>query len=75
MSDFVAYSRAKGVYGGLNLEGSVVAVADDWNRAYYGRDATPVDIVIKATAHNPAGDRLAAELSRASARQRTSSAQ
>ena len=75
MSDFVAYSRSKGVYGGLNLEGSVVAVADDWNKAYYGRDVTPVDIVLKASVHNPLGDRLAAELGRASMRQRTGSAQ
>jgi lipid-binding SYLF domain-containing protein len=73
-SDFVAYSRSKGVYGGLNLEGSVVAVAEDWNKAYYGRDVTPVDIVVKANVHNPEGERLATELTRASTRQRTSSA-
>src|SRR5215470_877986 len=33
-TDFVAFSRSKGVYGGLNLEGSVIDVADNWNRDY-----------------------------------------
>jgi SH3 domain-containing YSC84-like protein 1 len=37
-SDFVAYSRSTGIYGGLNLKGRVVGVADSWNRAYYGAD-------------------------------------
>jgi hypothetical protein len=59
------------VYGGLNLEGSIVATADDWNRSYYGRDLTPVDIVLTGNAHNPQADRLAEELSRAANRQRT----
>src|SRR5437762_13683351 len=34
-TDFVAFARSKGVYGGLNLDGTVVHVADNWNRAYY----------------------------------------
>jgi lipid-binding SYLF domain-containing protein len=67
-TDFVAFSRSKGVYGGLNLEGSVVAVADNWNRSYYGSGVLPPDILVKETVHNPQADRLAAELSRASSR-------
>ncbi len=73
-SDFVAYSRAKGVYGGLNLEGSVIAVADDWNRAYYGSDGCrPTSWC--AACYNAQADRLASELSRASSRVKTSAAQ
>lgn len=72
-SDFIAFSRSKGVYGGLNLEGSVVAVANDWNKAYYGREVTPNDIVLNGKAHNAQADRLAQELSRATSRQKTSS--
>jgi len=64
-TDFVAFSRAKGVYGGLNLEGSVIAVANDWNRSYYGADVLPPDILISANAHNAQADRLAATLERA----------
>jgi lipid-binding SYLF domain-containing protein len=74
-TDFVAFSRAKGAYGGLNLEGSVIGVADNWNRSYYGTAVLPPDILVRATAHNAQADRLAAELRRASSGQKTSLAQ
>jgi hypothetical protein len=51
-TDFVAFSRSKGVYGGLNLEGSVIDVAENWNRSYYGMAALPPDILVRGTAHN-----------------------
>jgi len=74
-TDFVSFSRSKGVYGGFNLEGSVIGVAESWNRNYYGTAVLPTDILLRATAHNVQADRLAAELSRASSGVRTSSAQ
>jgi SH3 domain-containing YSC84-like protein 1 len=74
-SDFVAYSRSKGVYGGLNLEGSVIGVADGWNRAYYGADVLPPDILVRGSVQNAHADRLAAALSRAASGVKTSSAQ
>lgn len=73
-SDFVAFSRSKGVYGGLNLEGGVIAVGDDWNKAYYGRTVTPTDIVLTGKVRNPQADRIASDLERATTRQRTTSA-
>jgi len=73
-TDFVGFSRSKGVYGGLNLEGGVVTIADDWNNAYYGRVVTPVDIAIRSNVRGPTPNRLADELDRATAR-RTSSSQ
>src|SRR6266436_1363415 len=63
-TDFVAFSRSKGIYGGLNLEGSVIAVANDWNRGYYGGDVLPPDILVRASAHNAQADRLAGMLDR-----------
>lgn len=72
-TDFVAFSRAKGIYGGLNLEGSVIGVANDWNRDYYGADVLPPDILITASAHNAQADRMAAMLDRAAMHVRTSS--
>jgi lipid-binding SYLF domain-containing protein len=65
-TDFVAFSRAKGLYGGLNLEGAVIGVADNWNEAYYGKGVLPPDILLRASAHNAQADRLAAAISRAS---------
>ena len=74
-TDFVAFSRSKGVYGGLNLEGSVIDVADNWNRTYYGTAVLPPDILMRASVHNPQADRLAAELTRAGSGEKTSLAQ
>ena len=73
-SDLVAYSRSKGVYGGFNLEGSVIAVADNWNRDYYGTGVLPTDILVRANVHNPQADRLVAELQRAASGTKTSAA-
>jgi lipid-binding SYLF domain-containing protein len=73
-SDFVAFSRSKGVYGGLNLEGSVIDVAEDWNRSYYGKAVLPPDILSRATVRNAQADRLAAQLQRAASGEKTSSA-
>lgn len=70
-NDFVAFSRSKGVYGGLNLEGSVIAVSDDWNRTYYGRTVTPTDIVLTGKVRNPQAERIATDLERATTRQQT----
>jgi SH3 domain-containing YSC84-like protein 1 len=65
MADFIAFSRSKGLYGGLNLEGSVIAVANDWNHDYYGSDVLPPDILVRANTHNAQSDRLASELANA----------
>jgi lipid-binding SYLF domain-containing protein len=56
--DFVAFSRSKGLYGGLNLDGTAVSTADDWNKAYYKREVLPPDILIGHLVHNSQADRL-----------------
>lgn len=52
-ADVVAWSRARGAYAGASLKGAVVATRDDWNHAYYGRDVTPIDILVRYQATNP----------------------
>jgi lipid-binding SYLF domain-containing protein len=52
VADLVTFSRSKGVYGGLNLDGTVVAVSDDWNSAYYGKKVLPPDILVRANVSN-----------------------
>ena len=64
-TDFVAFSRSKGLYGGLNLEGSVIGPANDWNNAYYGKTVLPPDILVRGDARNPQGEQLAADIGRA----------
>ena len=63
-TDFVAFSRSKGLYGGLNLEGSVISPANDWNNAYYGKNVLPPDILVRGDTRNPQGEPLAADIGR-----------
>jgi lipid-binding SYLF domain-containing protein len=46
-ADFISFTKSKGLYGGINLEGSVVAVRDSLNEVYYGRYVRPVDILVR----------------------------
>jgi SH3 domain-containing YSC84-like protein 1 len=64
-TDFVSFSRSKGLYGGLNLEGSVISPANDWNNMYYGKNVLPPDILVRGDTHNPQGEQLAADIGRA----------
>jgi lipid-binding SYLF domain-containing protein len=58
VADFVSFSRSKGIYGGLNLDGTVASTADTWNRLYYGRAASAPDILIRETLHNKQANEL-----------------
>ena len=51
-SDFVSFSRSKGVYGGLNFDGTVITPSGDWNHAYYGKPLNAADILMRVKAHN-----------------------
>jgi lipid-binding SYLF domain-containing protein len=51
-ADFLSFAKSKGLYAGLNLEGSVVAVRDSLNKAYYSKDVRPTDIIVKKEASN-----------------------
>jgi lipid-binding SYLF domain-containing protein len=52
-ADMVAYSTSMGLYGGLNLEGALIAVREEANRAYYGEGATSREIVFNRRFDNP----------------------
>ena len=65
-ADLISFSRAKGIYGGLNLDGTVVNVNTDWNDAYYGgRNLLPPDILIRKTVQSPKSAPLLTAIARA----------
>ena len=65
VADFVSFARAKGLYGGLNLDGTVIAISNEWNEAYYSKKGIlPPDIAIRKSAHNKGGDKLLADVAR-----------
>ena len=66
VADFVSFSRAKGLYGGLNLDGTVIAISNEWNEAYYNKKGIlPPDILVRMTARNKGGDKLVTDVTRA----------
>jgi lipid-binding SYLF domain-containing protein len=66
-ADFLSFARSKGLYAGLNLEGSVLAVRDSLNDAYYGKGVSPKDIVIKLDVRNRGAKALRAAVEKAAA--------
>ena len=47
VADLITFSRAKGIYGGLNLDGTVVKVDGDWNAAFYNSQTVKLtDILV-----------------------------
>ena len=51
-ADFISFAKSKGLYAGLNLEGSAVDVREGLNKAYYGQSATPVQIIVEKKVSN-----------------------
>lgn len=65
-TDIVQFSRTKGAFGGLTLEGAVIAVRDSYNGAYYGEPVSPVDILVEQTVSNSQAEPLVRTVSSAS---------
>jgi lipid-binding SYLF domain-containing protein len=52
MADIFSFSRSKGAFAGIALDGAVISTKDKWNNAYYGKAVTPVDILVKHSVSN-----------------------
>jgi len=50
-ADLVSFTRSKGVYGGVNLDGTVVHANTKWNGEFYGggKEILPPDILVRHT--------------------------
>jgi lipid-binding SYLF domain-containing protein len=65
-ADLISFTRAKGVYGGLNLDGTVVSSNVPWNDAFYGgSNLLPPDILIRRTVTSPKASGFLADVARA----------
>jgi len=52
-ADIISFSRSKGLYGGVSVDGAVVATRDSLNEAYYGKQANSTDILVHHAVKNP----------------------
>jgi lipid-binding SYLF domain-containing protein len=66
VADLIAFSRATGVYGGVNLNGTVVVPSDSWNQIYYGKSVHATDILVRMSVRNKQATELLNLLSAAS---------
>lgn len=57
-ADIVAFSRSKGLYGGLNVEGAFISPRNDWNTSYYGKSVTSAEIIEGADVQNAGAEPL-----------------
>jgi SH3 domain-containing YSC84-like protein 1 len=65
-ADILSFSRSKGLYGGISLDGAVVDVREGLNKAFYDKPVTPTDILVKRSVSNSHADKLRASVARIS---------
>jgi SH3 domain-containing YSC84-like protein 1 len=64
--DILSFARSKGLFGGVSLDGAIVAVRSGWNQAYYNKpNVTPADILVKKSIAQPQSERLIEVLGKA----------
>jgi len=66
-AEMLSYSRARGVFAGISLEGSTLRPDEDANHRLYGKEATAQKIVLESKIDAPpAGAKLVGRLQKAS---------
>lgn len=51
-ADIISFALTKGVFAGVSLEGAVVGTRGALNKAYYGKEVSPTDVLIRRTVTN-----------------------
>lgn len=59
IADIESYALSKGLFAGFALDGSALRIRPDLNAAWYGKEATLDDIVVRRSAVSPDAGRLA----------------
>ena len=61
-ADFLSFSRSKGAFAGVSVEGIILHASNNSNEVYYGKELQPIEILHEKTVSNPhsAGLRIAA---------------
>ena len=63
-ADIIAFAAARGLFGGVSLEGGVMSARIDSNQAYYGQPYAARQIVLQMQGTNPGADPLREVLTR-----------
>ena len=57
-AEILSYSRSRGLFAGISLEGSTLRPDNDGNERLYGKGVTAKDVVINSAIHAPASAKL-----------------
>jgi lipid-binding SYLF domain-containing protein len=57
-AEILSYSRSRGLFAGISLEGSTLRTDNDGNERLYGKGVSGEDIVINSKIHAPASAKL-----------------
>jgi lipid-binding SYLF domain-containing protein len=57
-AEILSYSRSRGLFAGISLEGSTLRPDNDGNERLYGKGITAKDVVIKSAVRVPASGKL-----------------
>ena len=58
-ADIIAFSlTGLGLYGGISLEGTILAPRESWNALYYGKEVSSRSLILDSTTINPEADKL-----------------
>ena len=67
-AEILTYSRARGLFAGISLEGATLRPDEDWNKELYGKEMTNQEIVTGNTKSPAAAARLMSLLNKYSSR-------
>jgi lipid-binding SYLF domain-containing protein len=67
-AEILTYSRARGLFAGISLEGATLRPDDDWNKELYGKEMSNSDIVLGNTRPPAAASRLLGVINKYSSR-------
>lgn len=67
-AEILTYSRTRGVFAGISLQGATLRPDEDWNKDLYGSALTNKEIVMGSTHAPPAAAKLLATLNKYSSR-------
>jgi lipid-binding SYLF domain-containing protein len=61
-AEMLSWSRSKGVFGGVSLEGSTIRSDDDANKKLYGKELNAKQIIVEGEVKTPAAGQPLEEL-------------
>jgi lipid-binding SYLF domain-containing protein len=67
-AEILTYSRARGLFAGVSLEGATLRPDDDWNKELYGKAMTNSDIVLGDTQPPASASKLLSAINKYSSR-------